>query len=179
MEYTILRLGQQIKRLRRSKGLTADALARQVGVTENAIRKLEAGDSKEPRFSTGIRLAAALSTSPEVLLGSTGRHGRHTFRVDLGSAIQKIRALRVALNTAGVAHASIFGSVARGDAHSTSDVDIVIEPAHPDRFTLFNLGEVSDILEQALETKVDVLTAETLRQSRFAQAAAEEAILAF
>ena len=70
MEYTTRnRIGSRIKARRRAKGLTALELARRVGITENAIRKLESGDSKEPRLSTALLLADALDVDPDFVYG--------------------------------------------------------------------------------------------------------------
>jgi predicted nucleotidyltransferase/DNA-binding Xre family transcriptional regulator len=179
MEYITRHLGRDIKRLRLARGLTADALARSVGITENAIRKLEAGDSKEPRFSTGLRIASTLRVDPGKLV--RGRPVATAIRPgpELASAIQRIRENRGRLKQRGVAHVSIFGSVARGDATASSDIDIIVKPAEPRPFTLIDLGFVSDILRDILGAKVDVLTYESVRQSRFAQRAQEEAVIAF
>jgi len=48
----------------------------------------------------------------------------------------------------------VFGSVARGDAGSHSDVDIAIEQLEPN---LFLLGTIKTDLEEELEAKVDII----------------------
>lgn len=50
----------------------------------------------------------------------------------------------------------VFGSVARGDATQTSDVDIPIELNEP--ISLFKLIELEELLEQLLKREVDVVT---------------------
>lgn len=55
----------------------------------------------------------------------------------------------------------VFGSVARGDATSKSDVDILVEFAQP--ISLFKLIELEDRLETLLHRDVDVVTMNALK----------------
>ena len=63
--------------------------------------------------------------------------------------IDRIRSQEAAIRAEGVAHVSIFGSRARGDAHETSDLDVLIQLAPDCRFSLFNLSGVGLIIEEA------------------------------
>lgn len=54
------------------------------------------------------------------------------------------------LRRLGIAHAAVFGSVARGEATHSSDVDILIEPAPDERLTLIDISSVQSMLEDAL-----------------------------
>ena len=157
--------------------MTADALARAVGITENAVRKLEAGSSKEPRFSTGLRLAAALDAPPGMLLG--GPRAKASGAPDLAFIISSIRAIRPELESRGIAHVSVFGSVARGDASRKSDVDLIVQPKDALTFSLVELGHVSDILQKVSQPKVDVLTLKTVQMARFGEEALKEAVVVF
>lgn len=170
------RIGARIRACRLAKGVSASVLAARVGVTENAIRKIESGDSKEPRFSTGVRIAAALGVSPGDLLVQEPCSGSYA---TLEPVLQQIRACRAKLTKVGVAHAAVFGSVARGGATASSDVDVIVEPAPNQRFTLFDLAASQDILEDALGVRVDVVTPSALAQSRRGRAAWREAVRAF
>lgn len=60
----------------------------------------------------------------------------------------------------GVTNLRVFGSVARGDATSNSDVDFLVE-MEPER-SLFDLGGLLVELESLLDCKVDVLTEKSL-----------------
>jgi len=60
-------LGERIKSLRISRGLTGAQLAARIGIGENAVFKLESGTSAEPKFHVGIKLARALGVTPETL----------------------------------------------------------------------------------------------------------------
>jgi predicted nucleotidyltransferase/DNA-binding XRE family transcriptional regulator len=178
MEKTIP-FGNRLKRLRTMKGITAEQLARRVGVTENAIRKLEAGDIREPRFSAGLRMAAALEADPQSLIGRRMNPSGRTSSVDLADAIRVVRSRRDELGRNGIAHVAIFGSVARGDASRSSDVDVIVTPARPGTFSLVDLERVRALLGKALDAPVDVFTAETVARSRFARKALADAVDAF
>ncbi|GAB4403932.1 MAG: nucleotidyltransferase domain-containing protein [Anaerolineales bacterium] len=54
----------------------------------------------------------------------------------------------------GIVRIGIFGSVARGESTETSDVDVVVELAHPD---LLLLAGIKQELEELLHRPVDVV----------------------
>lgn len=62
----------------------------------------------------------------------------------------------------GASNLRIFGSVARGEASSNSDVDFVVE-LEPSRSLLDHVALIQD-LEDLLGTKVDVETDKGLRE---------------
>jgi uncharacterized protein len=64
------------------------------------------------------------------------------------------------LKKSGVKKASLFGSVARGEATQKSDVDILIE--FKGKKSLFDLVHLKMNLEDALGKKVDLLTYNSL-----------------
>ncbi len=53
--------------------------------------------------------------------------------------IDALQRIRPSLAHEGVAHLSIFGSRARGDNRPESDIDLLIDIAHPEAFSLLNL----------------------------------------
>jgi predicted nucleotidyltransferase len=67
----------------------------------------------------------------------------------------------------------IFGSVARGDDHDGSDLDILVDPT-PET-TLLDIGAIRHELLQVLEVPVDVLTPKALPE-KFRSAVLDEAI---
>lgn len=83
--------------------------------------------------------------------------------VPLHTALALLRSLEVELRGAGVAHAAIFGSVARGDAVPGSDVDMLVDLDPEAHVSLFELVGIEMRLAQAFERKVDVLTRGGLR----------------
>jgi predicted nucleotidyltransferase len=63
--------------------------------------------------------------------------------------------------TYGAHNLRLFGSVARGQARSDSDIDVLVD-LEPDR-SLFDLGGLLMELQDLLECKVDVVTEQGLR----------------
>lgn len=57
--------------------------------------------------------------------------------------------------------AALFGSVARGRATPTSDIDILVDP--PEHFGLFDLAGLTVDLEEALDRKVDIIAYKAIR----------------
>ncbi|OGM90587.1 hypothetical protein A2755_03470 [Candidatus Wolfebacteria bacterium RIFCSPHIGHO2_01_FULL_48_22] len=64
------------------------------------------------------------------------------------------------LKSAGVTRSSLFGSVVRGEATESSDVDVLVE--FPKGKTLLDLVRLQNELEGALDRRVDVLTYKSL-----------------
>lgn len=64
------------------------------------------------------------------------------------------------LRAHGILHASIFGSFARGEQLSSSDLDLLIEPSSG--ATLFDLARLELALEDAIGRHVDLVTLDEL-----------------
>lgn len=62
----------------------------------------------------------------------------------------------------GVERLEVFGSVARGEASSDSDVDVLVTFEGP--YTYRQYLDVADLLERLLGRKVDVVTSNALRE---------------
>lgn len=65
-------------------------------------------------------------------------------------------------NRHGAFNVRIFGSVARGDVHSQSDVDFLVDYDRTRRTPWFPMGLIED-LEKSLGCKVDVVTEKGLK----------------
>ena len=61
----------------------------------------------------------------------------------------------------GVRNVRIFGSFARGEQRKTSDVDLLVDL--PDGMTLFGLSGLKLDLEEAVQRKVDVVPADSIK----------------
>jgi predicted nucleotidyltransferase len=99
--------------------------------------------------------------------------------MELAPILETLRAHRPLLEAAGIAHAGVFGSVARGEARPDSDIDILIEFAPgrvPDLWTYAGLREQVAALIPA--ERVDVVGEGVLRPAMRARVA-RDLILAF
>jgi predicted nucleotidyltransferase len=82
------------------------------------------------------------------------------------------------LKAAGVTHLRVFGSVARGEASVTSDVDLLAEFEPSKRLTLVTLGALEGKLAEMLGATVDLSSAAWMRE-RVRERALREAVLVF
>lgn len=90
--------------------------------------------------------------------------------MDKRSAAAILKNAQPLLAARGIAHAALFGSVARNEAKDASDIDILLTPAPGAVLSLFDLGALQSILEEAFAgLRVDIVLAPVrkpaLRQS--------------
>ncbi|MEM3415901.1 MAG: nucleotidyltransferase family protein [Candidatus Micrarchaeaceae archaeon] len=98
-------------------------------------------------FTPNKKLEEAESEGPELSTRGTA---------SMANDIEKIKRTAVPiLKDNGVKRAAIFGSVARGEAKSTSDVDLLVE--FRSKPTLFDLGGLKMALEEKLKRSVDLV----------------------
>jgi uncharacterized protein len=93
-------------------------------------------------------------------------------------AIAILRQSEPALRERGVLHAALFGSVARGESHSGSDVDIIVEIDPDARITIFDYVELKEYIANLFDEPVDVVNRDGLK-SYLAPAATADAVYAF
>jgi predicted nucleotidyltransferase len=93
-------------------------------------------------------------------------------------AIAILRRSEPALRERGVLHAALFGSVARGENHSGSDVDIMVEIDPEARITVFDYVELKEYIANLFDGPVDVVNRDGLK-SYVAPAATADAVYAF
>lgn len=98
--------------------------------------------------------------------------------MDKGSVVVILQRHAPELKAAGVVHLRVFGSVARGEASSRSDVDILADFDRSKRFTLVSVGRLQNRLTELLGVNVDLSSPEWLRES-VRERALREAVLAF
>lgn len=81
----------------------------------------------------------------------------------LNSVLSALRTHESELRGLGVSHASVFGSVARGEASSDSDVDVLVE-LDPDRqLGVFEYARVKLYIQEIINPHVDVVNRRTLK----------------
>ena len=76
-------------------------------------------------------------------------------------ATERLQAAECADLALGVGRLALFGSVLRGEARPDSDVDILVEFL-PGAKTFDHLLRLSDLLEERLGRKVEIVTTESL-----------------
>jgi hypothetical protein len=93
-----------------------------------------------------------------------------------------LRAHEAELRQAGVVALSVFGSVARGEATGTSDVDVLVQLDDAVRQSGFHyfgqLTTLNERLRDILGTNVDVV-AEPVRKERLRRAIERDRVVAF
>ena len=83
--------------------------------------------------------------------------------VDLAGVLSVISEHRDELRAMGVRELSVFGSVARGEATDTSDVDVLVDFEREVTVSFFRLCELRYRLEDLLGLPVDVVSTGGLR----------------
>ena len=78
-------------------------------------------------------------------------------------ALQKLKEAEADLRAQGVAHAALFGSVARGENRPDSDIDILVEIAPEIRMSLFQYVGIVQYIEGLFPGPVDVANREGLK----------------
>ena len=81
----------------------------------------------------------------------------------LNEVLERLRGQQDALRQRGVRHAAVFGSVARGEASTDSDVDVLVDldPERP--IGLFEYARLKMDIGQLLEGRGDVVNRRTLK----------------
>src|SRR5206468_4168815 len=98
--------------------------------------------------------------------------------MDKSTVIAKLREYEPELKAAGIVRLSLFGSVARGDASSESDVDLVAEFDPAKQFSLLDMVGLENRLTDILGVRVDLTPARALK-GPIRERASREAVLAF
>ena len=77
--------------------------------------------------------------------------------------LQILHQHQVEIHSYGVKRLALFGSVARGDAHADSDIDLLVEFDRP--VGLFGLIALQQRLEELLGCPVDLGTPDSLKEN--------------
>ncbi|HEY7242331.1 MAG TPA: nucleotidyltransferase domain-containing protein [Xanthobacteraceae bacterium] len=80
------------------------------------------------------------------------------------AAIATLRQYEHALRARGIGHAAVFGSTARGENRSESDLDIVIDIDPELRMTVFDYVGLKEYIAGLFDGPVDVVSRQGLKR---------------
>jgi hypothetical protein len=152
--------GTLLRQARKRADLSQVDLAARAGVTQSVISAYESGQ-RQPSIpaltrlvdAAGFELTLGLRKPPGRLRRLSGPVGRH---------VRRHRKDLVATAAAhGVSNLRVFGSVARGEDHPDSDLDLLAD--FPPGLSLFGLGRLEADLEGILGIRVDLVPAADLK----------------
>jgi hypothetical protein len=83
--------------------------------------------------------------------------------VDLQSVLEILRAHESDLRRLGVAHAAVFGSVARGEARAGSDIDVLVELDEKRPIGVFEYARLKLYVSGLFNIPIDVVNRRTLK----------------
>src|SRR5437879_6949786 len=158
----------QLVAARLAAGLTQSELATRIGTTQSAIARLEGG-TVTPTVETLSRLADVVGLRFEI---APGRGLTAHELKERAPTLQDLRARRHEILEIAARHGArnirVFGSVARGDADATSDVDILVDlVADAHGFAYFGLLEdLRRAFTDLIGYEVDVVDSAALRDMR-------------
>jgi predicted nucleotidyltransferase len=98
--------------------------------------------------------------------------------IPLGTIIAKLREIEPAIRAQGVARLAIFGSRARGDARSDSDLDVLVDTTSHKEAPPFDLFKVQHLIEDATGIHVQISLRELLKP-RLADRIADDLVQVF
>ncbi|HEY3734543.1 MAG TPA: helix-turn-helix domain-containing protein [Streptosporangiaceae bacterium] len=152
--------GAFLREARQGASLSQAELAARAGVTQSVISAYESGH-RQPSLPT---LAALIEAAGYELTAGIRRQPRRLSRLS-GPVGRLLRARRREVIAAAAAHGvtslRVFGSVARGEDHPGSDVDLLADL--PPGMGLLGLGRVQADIEAILGTRVDLVPARDLK----------------
>ena len=83
--------------------------------------------------------------------------------MDKDAVIAVLKDAEPALRSQGVAHAALFGSVARGEQRPDSDIDIMVELQEGVSIGVFGYVTIMNTIEDLFPVRVDVSNRASLR----------------
>jgi hypothetical protein len=84
-------------------------------------------------------------------------------RRNLQNVLEILRAHETDLRRLGVAHAAVFGSVARGDARAESDIDVLVDLDENRPIGIFEYARLKLYINELFDGPSDVVNRRTLK----------------
>jgi predicted nucleotidyltransferase len=82
--------------------------------------------------------------------------------MNAADAISRLTAMAPAIRAMGATSLYLYGSTARGESGPSSDIDLFIDYDPTSQFNAFHLVGIKQLLEDELQTPVDVTTRDGL-----------------
>lgn len=143
-----------LREARTSAGLSQAELALRAGVTQSVVSVYESG-RRQPSVPTLAALVAATGYELDISIGKP-RQGVQRLTGPVGRRLRRRRSQVLELaQRHGVRVLGVFGSVARGEDRSDSDIDLLVEL--PEGMGLFAVARVQNELEDLLGSPVDLI----------------------
>jgi uncharacterized protein len=154
--------GSLLREARRRAHLSQVELARRAGITQSVVSAYESG-TRQPSLptlarlvtATGLDLDVRVRRSPSRLTRLTGPLGRRLRK-------QRPQVQRIAAEH-GLSNLRVFGSVARGEDTTDSDIDLLVDVAQG--IGLIGMARAQHELEALLEARVDLVPADDLKSN--------------
>ena len=128
-------------------------------------------DDLETALDSYIAEQAAAPSVTAVVQASLKRFLSETSTPTLGGVLRNRDRIVEVLGHWGVSNVRLFGSVARGDAGPSSDIDLLVTV--PKGISLFDLADMQAQLEELLDAPVHLLTDGAMTDEQRAAVAAE------
>jgi uncharacterized protein len=82
---------------------------------------------------------------------------------DLDSVLETLRAHETDLRRLGVAHAAVFGSLARGEARPESDIDVLVDLDEDRPMGIFEYARLKLYISDLFDVRSEVVNRRTVR----------------
>jgi len=82
---------------------------------------------------------------------------------DLDSVLETLRAHETDLRRLGVAHATVFGSLARGEARADSDIDVLVDLDEDRPMGIFEYARLKLYIGDLFDARSDVVNRRTVK----------------
>ena len=157
----VVAAGALLRDARHRAGLSQAELGRRAGVTQSVISAYESG-TRQPSVPTLARLIKATGSDLDLRISAPAPARLGGRR--LASLVREQRDQLVELlDRYGLANPRLFGSVARGDEHADSDIDLLVDV--PSGVGLLTLARAQADVEQLLGVPVDLVPSADLKRS--------------
>ncbi len=169
--------GNIIKKLREDKNLPLRIVSAYLDIDQAILSKIER-DLRKPSRDLVLKLATYFDTDKDELLiawlsdklllelaeddlalkALQVAEEKMVYRINKNSIANIIDVIKKTLILDGRVNAAwLFGSVARGEAHFNSDVDLMVELKSDKKYSMFDLLDLEHLLGQPIKRKVDIV----------------------